>query len=102
MLHTVKSIPDEIDFEYSIHNPNPEFVDIQWFQPACIRVADFTGRNQTNFIERSFIFTVKGLTRLADTGRTEEALYRGGQVYIPAFVTSAEANPRPLASAQNQ
>jgi hypothetical protein len=100
MSHKIRTAPDGISFDYTLINKSDAPADIQWFQPACIRVADFTGSDQTNFIKRSFIFTESGLTLLADTRRTEEALYRGGQVYIPAVVPAKEANPRPLASAR--
>jgi hypothetical protein len=100
MSHQVRTTPDGIRFDYSLVNKSGVPVDIQWFQPACIRVADFTGSDQTNFIKRSFIFTESGLTSLADSGRTEEALYKGGQVYIPTVILAKEANPRPLASAR--
>jgi hypothetical protein len=100
MSHRVKVVPNGVNFDYTLINKSAVPVDIQWFQPACIRVAEFTGSDQTNFIKRSFIFTKRGLTLLADTDRTEEALYKGGQVYIPAQIPAQEANPRPLAAAQ--
>ena len=94
--HTVVAGSDELDFRYEFTNTSSQTADIQWFEPACIRVAEFTGRNQTNFIERSFIFSKDGITPLSKTDRTEEALYRGGQVFIPRFIKDADANPRPL------
>ena len=100
MSHRVQVVADGLAFDYTLINKSDAHSDIQWFQPACIRVAEFTGSDQTNFIKRSFIFTKRGLTLLADTGRTEDALYKGGQVYIPAVITAKEANPRPLAAAQ--
>lgn len=100
MSHRVRVVPNGVNFEYTLINKSEAPVDIQWFQPACIRVAEFTGSDQTNFIKRSFIFTKRGLTLLSDTGRTEDALYRGGQVYIPAVIPAKEANPRPLAAAR--
>ena len=42
----------------------------------------FTGRRQLNYVQRCFIFTERGLTRLTEIPRNEEALYRGGQVYV--------------------
>jgi hypothetical protein len=92
MLHEVKAGADEISFEFNFTNHGTNFVDIDWFQPACIRVERFTGRQQSNYTERAFIFTSKGLTRLAETQRTEDALYRGGQVYVPAGINLADVN----------
>jgi hypothetical protein len=97
VLHTLRSTADEIDISYEITNRGTERSPIDWFQPACIRVEQFTGRNQTNYIARSFIFTDRGLTLLKDTGRTTEARYLGGQVYVPSNINRSDANPRPLA-----
>ena len=36
------------------------------------------------------------MTTLNRTRRTEEAIYRGGQVYVPAGVSTNDVNPRPL------
>jgi hypothetical protein len=94
--HEVRTGEDEIEFQFELKNQGTEPVPIQWFQPACIRVDRFTGSSQSNFTARSFIFTERGLTTLDKTRRTEEALYRGGQVYVPAGVNVADANPRPV------
>lgn len=96
LQHKVRSTYDELDIEFNFENRSKERSAIEWFQPACIRVERFTGRNQSNYIDRSFIFTEKGLTLLGKTRRTEEALYRGGQVYVPGGIDLADANPRPL------
>jgi hypothetical protein len=96
VLHEVQAGKDEVTFDFKLTNTGPEAVDVDWFQPACIRVDRFTGRNQTNYIDRSFIFTERGLTPLAQTKRTEEAVYRGGQVYVPKGIPLADVNPRPL------
>jgi hypothetical protein len=69
---------------------------LQWFEPACIRVVGFTGRDQTSYTSRSFIFTTKGLTFFDHLRRTTNALYLGGQVYLPAFVSPPDSNPRPI------
>jgi hypothetical protein len=61
-----------------------------------MRVDRFTGRGQTNYHERCFIFTDRSLTTLDKTRRTEEALYRGGQVYVPRGVKPEDVNPRPI------
>jgi hypothetical protein len=96
VLHDVKVGADDVEFTFAFENRGTNAVDIEWFQPACIRVERFTGRQQSNYTERSFIFTSRGLTKLADTRRTEDALYRGGQVYVPATINLADVNPRPI------
>jgi hypothetical protein len=94
--HVVTASDDELDIRFSMINRGREEVDIQWFQPACIRVAKFTGSGQSNYTAKSFIFTERGLTTLDQTRRTEEALYRGGQVYVMPGISTNDANPRPL------
>ena len=94
--HVVSASDDELDFRFTITNRGTEHVDVQWFQPACIRVEQFTGRVQSNYTARSFIFTERGLTTLDKTHRTEEAVYRGGQVYVMPGISTNDANPRPL------
>jgi len=96
--HEIRSTADEVTFTYKIHNHGVSAEDIAWFQPACIRLAKFTGRNQSNYIERSFIFTDKGLTFLDQMPRAEEAVYRGGQVYVPEGIDLEDVNPRPISS----
>lgn len=96
MRHEVVAKKDEIELDFELINRGKSVADLDWFQPACIRVQNFTGRNQSNYTKRAFIFTEKGLTPLADTRRTEVALYRGGQVYLPAGILHSNANPRPI------
>lgn len=94
--HSVHAREDELELVYQLTNAGPTAVDLQWFLPACIRVAEFTGRNQTNFIERTFLYTQAGLTTLDRLRRTTNALYLGGQVYPMPGVPETEANPRPV------
>ena len=47
---------------------------------------------------RSFVFTTNGLTTLDRLGRTTDALYLGGQVFLPPWTRHADANPRPVAT----
>ncbi len=94
--HVVTAGADELDFRFELTNHGPETVEAQWFQPACIRVEKFTGCWQSNYTAKSFIFTRRGLTTLDQTRRTEEALYRGGQVYLMPGFEARDANPRPL------
>ncbi|HTD67513.1 MAG TPA: hypothetical protein VK846_13390, partial [Candidatus Limnocylindria bacterium] len=96
VTHVVTAGADEIDFRFTFVNHGAGDIDLQWFQPACIRVEKFTGCGQSNYIARSFIFTDRGLTMLAAARRTEDALYRGGQAYVMPGVSTNDANPRPL------
>jgi hypothetical protein len=95
ILHEVRATEDEVVFELELVNRGERFVDVQWFQP-CIRVDRFTGLAQADYHERCFIFTESGRRRLDETERREEAIYRGGQVYVPEAVDLADVNPRPI------
>lgn len=97
-LHEIRSTADEVTLTYKLRNDGPLHEDLSWFQPACIRLAGFTGRNQTSYVARSFIFTDKGLTWLDQIPRAEEAVYRGGQVYVPEGINLADVNPRPISA----
>jgi hypothetical protein len=94
--HYVRALPDELELGFELRNKGSSFVDLQWFEPACIRVAAFTGCTQSNYTSRSFIFTSKGLLKLDEVRRTVNARYLGGQVYLPEFVRDQDANPRPI------
>jgi hypothetical protein len=96
MIHDVRAVADGIRFQFALTNLGNARLDLEWFQPACIRVDRFTGANQTNYTARSFIFTDRGLTTLDKTRRREDALYRGGQVYVPKGINLADVNPRPI------
>jgi hypothetical protein len=96
ILHEVVVTGDGLDLHFLLTNAGTNALPIQWFQPACIRLAAFTGAGQSNYIGRSFVFTAQGQTRLDQIRRTEEARYRGGQVYLPPWTELADANPRPV------
>ena len=96
MLHDLRASADEVEFQFELRNHGSRAVDLEWFQPACIRVERFTGCNQSNYISRSFIFTRGGLTTLDQMRRREDALYRGGQVYVPQGINLEDVNPRPI------
>ncbi len=100
VVHDVRAVKDEVEFLFRLTNHGRQPVDLEWFQPACIRVDRFTARNQSNYIARSFIFTGHGLTTMDQTARREEARYRGGQVYVPAKIDLADVNPRPISPVQ--
>ena len=95
--HEIRAEEDEVDFVLEARNEGKEFQDVQWFQP-CMRVERFTGLGQEDYIERSFIFTEEGLKRLSELPRAEEAIYRGGQVYVPRGVPMRDVNPRPIST----
>ena len=99
VAHDIRAGKDEVDFRLTLKNRGNEFVDVQWFQP-CMRVGRFTGGTQSNYINKSFIFTGRGLTLLDKTRRTEEAIYRGGQVYVPKGIDLNDVNPRPISPDQ--
>ena len=100
MLHEVRVVSNGIDLEFTLKNQGHQAVDLEWFQPACIRVDRFTGLNQSNYVSRSFIFTGRGLTTLNKTRRKQEGFYQGGQVYVPEGINLADVNPRPISQDQ--
>lgn len=93
--HEIRASEDEVTFQVTAVNRGPAYVDAVWVQP-CIRLGPFTGRNQANYVERSFIFVDGKLTPLDRTRRTTEAIYKGGQVYVPEGIGLADVNPRPI------
>lgn len=95
--HEIIAGKDEVSFKSKAHNDGKDFADVQWFQP-CMRVDRFTGRKQQDYHERSFIFTKEGLRRLDQLPRNEEAIYKGGQVYVPEGISLEDVNPRPISS----
>ncbi len=95
--HEIRAGADELDIRFVLTNRGSSRIDLQWFQPACIRVPVFTGRTQADFIRRTFLYTAKGLTTLDQLRRTTNALYLGGQVFPMPGIADADANPRPLA-----
>lgn len=86
-----------VEMDFLITHRGAQPWPIQWFQPACIRVDRFTGANQSNYTARSFVFTDNGRTPLANLRRTTNALYLGGQVFLPPWIQEVDANPRPVA-----
>ena len=84
----------EVDFKIEAVNKGTEYIDAQWVQP-CVRVGPFTGCDQKSYVPRSFIFLDGKRTFLDQARRTEEAVYKGGQLYIPPGINRADCNPRP-------
>ena len=95
--HEIRSGRDEVDFRLEARNDSSEFQDVQWFQP-CMRADRFTGKRQKDYIQSSFIFTDEGLKLLTELPRAEEAIYKGGQVYVPEGVPMKDVNPRPIST----
>lgn len=95
VLHDIRAGADDVDFRLTLRNTGSALVDVDWFQP-CLRVDAFTGGNQDSYVSRCFIFTERGLVTLDRTRRTEDALYRGGQVYVPEGIDLNDVNPRPI------
>jgi len=93
--HEISVVADGVDFRLTLENLGGEPVDIEWGQP-CVQVDRFTGLGQEHYVQRCFLFTERGLTMLNQTRRTEEALFRGGQVYVPAGINPEDVNPRPI------
>ena len=92
---TITAGTGEVDFRVEAVNTGQEYVDVVWVQP-CVRLSRFTGADQATYVNRSFIF-VNGHRRfLQDVARTEEAIYKGGQVYVPRGIDRNDVNPRPL------
>jgi hypothetical protein len=86
-----------VEMDFLITHRGTQPWPIQWFQPACIRVDRFTGASQSNYTARSFVFTRSGRTPLDALRRTTNALYPGGQVFLPDWIEERDANPRPVA-----
>lgn len=99
VMHDLRAGKDEVEFNLVLTNKSNETVDIDWFQP-CIRVNQFTNREQDDYIARCFIFTKSGLTTLDKTRRTHEGLYKGGQTYVPAGINLEDVNPRSISPDQ--
>jgi len=93
--HTIESGTDEVSFHIRFTNPTQSEIDLQWAQP-CMRVGRFTGLSQEDYWRRCFIFTPQGRTFLDEMERSQEARYRGGQVFVPKGVDPEDVNPRPI------
>ena len=98
--HSVQANDDEVEFTWTIKNTGSKPADLNWFQPTCIEVDRFTGRAQSNYWNRCFIYTHKGLTMLDRTMRSEAARYHGGQVYVAPGIDLKSVNPRPISPDQ--
>lgn len=95
VTHALNVVDDGVAFDVTLENTTDAPVDIDWAQP-CMRVGAFTGAGQETYHGRCFIFTGEGKQMLDALPRTEEARYRGGQVYVPKGINLADVNPRPI------
>lgn len=99
VLHDIRAGNDEVEINLVLTNKGSKAEDIDWFQP-CIRVSQFTNREQDDYISRCFIFTKNGLTTLDKTHRTHHGYYKGGQTYVPPGINLKDVNPRPISPDQ--
>jgi hypothetical protein len=95
VVHEIQARDDEVEFQLTASNVGTNYADVVWAQP-CLSVAAFTGREQSDYFTRCFIFVDGVFTALDHTHREVEAIYKGGQVYVPAGVDRKDVNPRPL------
>lgn len=93
--HEIRAGRGEVDFRVEAQNRGAETVDAVWVQP-CVELKAFMGETQQTYVAKCFMFVGGELTYLTDTRRTEEAIYRGGQVYVPEGIDRRDVNPRPL------
>jgi hypothetical protein len=94
VTHRITAGRGEIDFQVQAVNRGSGYVDAQWVQP-CVRVGPFTGCDKSTYVRRSFIFINEKRVFLDQARRSEEAIYKGGQLYIPPEINRADCNPRP-------
>jgi len=97
VTHDIRAVGDGVTFDVTLENTTRDAVDVDWAQP-CMRVGAFTDRGQETYHERCFIFTASGKVMLDALPRTEEARYRGGQVYVPEGINLDDVNPRPIST----
>ena len=96
--HTITVDNDEIIFNVTITNPTERRSEVHWAQP-CIRVDNFTGLGQEDYVNKSFLFINNKLTMISEMPEwNTEARYTPGQVWRPANVSPDDVNPRPLNS----
>lgn len=93
--HVITAAADEVEFRLTLRNPTDEASDADWFQP-CIRVDQFTGKSQDDYVTSCFIFLDGQPARLPTEPWATEARYTPGQVYAAPGVDRDDVNPRPL------
>ena len=95
VTHEITAGEDEVRFELLATNPTDSVSAAHWAQP-CIRVGNFIGRGQQDYVTSCFIFLDGRLARLPTQPWADKARYTPGQVYCPKHVERADVNPRPL------
>jgi hypothetical protein len=95
VTHEVAAGEDEVRFDLVATNPTDSASQAHWAQP-CIRVGNFTGRGQEEYVASCFIFLDGRLARLPTQPWATKARYTPGQVYCPKHVDRRDVNPRPL------
>jgi len=95
VTHEITAAEDEVRFDLVATNPTDAVSKAHWAQP-CIRVGNFTGRGQDDYISSCFIFLDGRLSRLPTEPWATKARYTPGQVYCPKQVDRRDVNPRPL------
>ncbi len=93
--HVITASPGQVDFQVEAVNTGSAYVDAVWVQP-CIRVGGYTGGDQKSYVDKCFIFVDGKQTFLPKARRTEQAVYKGGQIYVPEGIDTRDVNPRPL------
>jgi hypothetical protein len=95
VTHEIIAGKDEVSFDLTATNPTDRASEAHWAQP-CVRVGNFTGKNQQDYVSSCFIFLDGRLSRLPTQPWAEKARYTPGQVYCPKHVDRRDVNPRPL------
>ena len=95
--HHIVATEDEVDFQLTAKNPSGAASRAHWAQP-CIRVGNFTGKGQDDYVPHCFIVLGGKIAKLPTTPWAEKALYTPGQVYRPRQVDADDVNPRPVSS----
>ncbi len=93
--HDIQAVSDGVQFGVVAKNPTDKESEAHWAQP-CIRVGNFTGRKQTDYLDKCFVFLDGKLERLPTRDWATKARYTPGQVWAPKSVNRNDVNPRPL------
>lgn len=93
--HDIQAVSDGVQFRVVAKNPTDKESEAHWAQP-CIRVGNFTGRKQTDYLDKCFVFLDGKLERLPTRDWATKARYTPGQVWAPKSVNRNDVNPRPL------
>ena len=75
--HRIEAHEDEIDFHLRAVNPTPRASAAHWAQP-CVRVDQFTGLGQKDYLKRSFVFVDGKLSMMPLATWAKEARYTPG------------------------